>query len=188
VQSMSSNPYAPPATEVADVPQNSSARPPFFAVSLAKLIVMSVCTLSMYEIYWFYQNWKRINERESEKVLPAARAIFAVLFCYQCFSRIRDFQRPAGTSTDLRAGPLATGWILSTIAWKLPDPYWWISMSAILFMIPVQAHVIRINAEVAPGHDPNSRFTAWNWVAIVFGGLLVLLALVGTFLPDPGAA
>jgi uncharacterized membrane protein len=185
---MSNNPYAPPATEVADVPLNSSAPAPFFPVSLTKFIVMSVCTLSMYEIYWFYQNWKRINERESEKVMPAARAIFAVLFCYQCFSKIRDYPNPTGVASNLSAGPLAAGWIVFTIAWKLPDPYWWISMVAIVFMIPVQAQVIRINAEVAPGHAENGRFTVWNWLGIVFGGLLLILALLGTFFPVPSAA
>jgi len=185
---MSSNPYAPPTAEVQDVSYTPATEPPFFPVSVTKFVVMSVCTLSLYEIYWFYQNWKRVNLRDAEKVSPLARAIFAVFFCYQCFTRIRDYPVQSGTPSKLSAGPLATGWIVATIAWKLPDPYWWISMLAILFMIPVQAEAIRINALAAPGHDPNNRFTAWNWVGIVLGSVFLLLALLGTFLPQLGAA
>jgi hypothetical protein len=37
---------------------------PYFAVSLLKLTVMSVCTFGIYELYWFYKNWRLIMERE----------------------------------------------------------------------------------------------------------------------------
>jgi len=40
-----------------------------------------------------------------------------------------------------------------------------------------------INTAVRPGHNPNSRFTAWNWVVAVFGFVIVGLAVLGSFIP-----
>jgi len=182
---MSSNPYAPPLAAVADVapPVRSSStddQPPFFAVSLLKLAVLSVCTLSLYELYWFYKNWQLIRDRERSGIQPALRAIFAVFFCHACFARIRDHGDEQGISPSLPAVALATGWVVVVILHKLPDPWWLVSFLAFLFMLPVQAHVNRINAVAAPAHDRNSRFRLWNWIATVLGGAIFLLAILGT--------
>lgn len=32
-------------------------QPYYVAVSSTKLVVMSLCTFSLYELYWFYENW-----------------------------------------------------------------------------------------------------------------------------------
>jgi hypothetical protein len=180
---MSANPYAPPLASVEDIASTYTPdrEPPFFPVSLTKLAIMSICTLSLYEIYWFYQNWRRIKQREGGSLIPVARAIFGVIFCYACFARIRDHDASAGAA-KLAAGPLAAGWIILTVSWKLPDPYWWVTMLAFLFMLPVQAHANRLNAAAAPGHDENSKFRGWNWVGILVGATFLLLAAIGTLL------
>jgi hypothetical protein len=136
----------------------------------------------LYQLYWFYKNWQRIAEREREPMWPAARAIFGVLYCYPCFARIRDHERSAELDSPLRALPLAIAFIVSTLTWRLPDPWGWIAIGAFLFTLPVQHHVNRLNALVAPSHDRNSRFTVWNWVGVVVGGSLMLLVIVGAFL------
>ena len=78
---------------------------------------------------------------------------------------------------------MAAGWIVCTVLWKLPDPYWWVALGAILFMLPIQGYANAVNEAVAPSHDKNSRFTLWNWVVMVPGGLLLALAILGTILP-----
>lgn len=86
---MDANPYAPPTAAVEDIPE-AIEKPPYFAVTTFKFIVLSLCTLGLYEMYWFYQNWHRIKERDGSAIMPAMRSIFSVFFCYQCFDRIRD--------------------------------------------------------------------------------------------------
>lgn len=183
---MSDNLYAPPASSLTGIrPADiASSTPPLFAVSLVKLVVLSICTLGFYEIYWFYRNWHLFKARSEPKILPVWRALFGVLFCYPCFRRIRDTGLEHGITPVPAAGALAAGWILVSITWKLPDPYWLVSMFAVVFLVPIQAYANRVNAAVAPDHDPNSRFSAWNWVTCVFGGLLLALAIVGTFMPE----
>jgi hypothetical protein len=127
--------------------------PPFLAVSVFKLAVMNFCTFTVYEV------------------------IFAVFFCYQCFGRMRDHEGGVELGPRLDAAPLAIGFILSTLTWRLPDPWDWISVASFVFTLPVQHHVNRLNAQVSPAHDRNGRFTAWNWVAVVVGGPLMLVMI-----------
>ena len=206
------NPYAPPIAPVADVVplEAVAAEPPFFAVSIPKLIIMSLCTFLVYEVYWFYRHWRSIEDRERSGMAPWGRALFAVFYCYQCFARIRDYD---GTQHDgsmlsltsaeavdetpdvgstLPAAPLAIGWIAFTLfarasralAMITPaaDSLGWLPFVALGFLIPVQIHANRINALVAPSHDRNSRIRGWNWLVVIPGTVLFLMAFVGTFL------
>ncbi|WP_144006835.1 hypothetical protein [Pelomonas sp. KK5] len=173
---MSENPFAPPAAAVQDMqpPPASLAPTPWFAISTTKLLVMTLCTLSLYEIYWFYRQWAAVKLREQSDVLPAARAIFPVFFCYSLFAKVRG-RGAAG----LAAGPLATGWIITALLWRAPGAIGMIPLAGVLFLLPVQSAMNNQNEVSVPGHEPNARFTLWNWLAIVPGGLLLVLALIG---------
>lgn len=183
---MQDNPYAPPLAAVQDVPltARSQAEAPWFSVSLTKLVVMLLCTLMMYQLYWLYQQWRRVKEREQLDILPAARAFFAIFFVYQLFGKVREFDTPSGRNRSLAAGALAAGWIITSLLWRLPDPYWLVAFTGILFLLPVQAQANAINAEIDPAFDRNDRFTLLNWLVIVPGSLLYLLAMIGLWLPD----
>jgi hypothetical protein len=182
---MNQNPYAPPSANVADISPAQATAPPFFAVSALKLVVLSLCTLGLYELYWFYRNWKLIKVRQEPGILPFWRAFFGVLFCYSCFVRIRDAGADRGITPALPAGPLAAGWIITTLVWKLPDPYSLFTFLSVAFLLPVQAHASRVNDAAAPVHDSNSRFSGWNWATVAVGGMLLALVVIGEFLPAP---
>jgi hypothetical protein len=158
---------------------------PFFPVSISKLVVLSVCTAGFYQLFWFQMNWRRVREREHSHILPLMRALCAALFCYAMFRRVRDFPAKSKVHDTLPVGLLAVGWILTTYMWILPEPYSLISLLSFLFIIPVQRFAARINEVVAPNHNRNGRFTAVNWVTVVVGGLLVVLGVIGSFLPEP---
>lgn len=162
--------------------------PPFFAVSITKLVVLSVCTFGLYELCWFYRNWRLARER-GEDVWPVLRTLFAIFFVYALFRRIRDggdnFELSDG---DLPAGWLALGWIVVSLLYQLPDPYWLVSFGTVAFLVPVQMAANRINRVRAPRHDPNGRFGVVNWIAVVVGGLVLALVTIGAFLPPREAA
>lgn len=186
---MKTNPYAPPKAAVADVePVTPYVMPVFFPVSRTKLVVMSVTTLSLYELYWYYRNWALIRDRGTYAT-PWARALFAVFFCYALFARIRR-HRADLPSSRLPAGLLATGWIVSSIAGNFVDriagpPGFVVGTGLVLlvlpvlFLIPVQNAINTLNRAEVPDHDPNDRFTVWNWLWIVAGGSLTVLGMLG---------
>lgn len=176
---------APPLPDlpVDAAPVEPSPLPPFFAVSLWKLAVMSFFTLGLYELYWFYRNWQRMRVREQKNISPAVRVFFGVVFCYPCFRRIRSY----GIARGFRQSPpielLALLWVVTELSGGLPEPLLLISLCSVLFLLPVQAYVNRINAAEVPTHDRNARFTGWNWVWIGIGASLLLLNLIGFLLP-----
>lgn len=187
---MNQSPHPPQTASVAEVgvqldPLQSEfpVTPPFFSVSVLKFAVMSLCTLGFYDVYWFYKNWLQIRARGDSNFSPALRTLFAVFYCHLCFSRIYRHGKSIGVHPAISAGFLATSWMLFSLTFMLPAPYALIARLANVFMLPVQAYANSVNLAVAPGHSPNSRFSGWNWLAVVIGGLLFLLMVVGTFAP-----
>ncbi len=175
------NPYAPPGTEVADLaPVQATAQPWYHATSALKLLLLTLATGGIYQYVWFYKNWKLHRLRSGEEVSPAARTFFAVFYCYPLLQRIRSAGAGSPGAT-FPAGPLATLWIISSLLWKLPDPYWLVIFLAPLALLPVQRAINTINQQQVAGHDPNTRITAWNWVVLVMGLPIFALAVYGTF-------
>jgi hypothetical protein len=181
---MEENLYAPPAAVVADyAPLTRDDDLRFFAVSPLKLVVLSTCTLGLYQIYWFYKHWVLIKARSEPLIIPWARAFFGFFWCYSCFEFIRREERRLGVESPLSAGPLTIGWIVISLTSRLPPPYVLFMFLAPLLLAHVQRHINHINELVAPDHDRNTRFSAWNWLAVVVGGIFIGLIILGLAAP-----
>lgn len=165
----------PPGSAAAEIAVQA---PMYFPVSLTKLVVMSFCTFGLYEIYWFYKNWSLINQREDKNIMPVLRTFFAGIFCYSLFTRIQETAEEQELPISLASGFLASGWIIFTLLWRLPDPYWLVTFLAVFFLLPVQSAVNEINRSTTPQHNSNSRFTRWNIATAVAG---IILFVLGTF-------
>ena len=66
---------------------------------------------------------------------------------------------------------------------NLPDPYFWISLCSIFTLLPAQVLMNKANARIAPQAPVNDRFTGANIAVIVVGGLVIVLAIIGTVAP-----
>lgn len=184
---MESNPYAPPKAALSETAAAATTlnEPAFYPTTVLKLIVLSVCTMGLYEIYWFYRNWQRVKEGTGADISPFWRALFGFFFAYRLFDRVR--KHPAMGEHSLPAGLLTAAWVLLTILWRLPDPYWLLTYLAVFALVPVQRATARINAQIAPDHDRNARFTVWNWVGVCLGGLCFLFLVYATFVQVPAS-
>jgi len=154
----------------------------FFPVSALKLVVMATVTFGIYQIYWFYKNWKLVKQQTASDIIPFWRSLFALIFCYWFFKLVKEvatFHRIPFRSSP---GILAITWIILELTWRLPHPYWILCWLTPLILVPVQNAVNRVNAVLAPLHNRNSRFSGWNIAGIVVGGILVVLSLIGAFL------
>ena len=170
---------APPAWAAASAAGDDA---PWFAVSTRKLLVMSFCTLTFYNLYWLYQNWVKIKQRDRSDIMPIMRTIFSIFFVHGLFSRVRDDALAAGLRPSYSAGLLTGLYIVVALSWKLPEPWDWISALVVLVFMPVQALANQVNASVAPAHDRNDRYSGLNITGIVFGGLLMVMTVLGSFM------
>lgn len=165
-------------------PPLPEGQPLFFAVSPVKLAIMATVTFGLYELYWFYKNWKLVKQRTKNNIMPFWRAFFGIIWCYPFFGEVGDAIKSRGLSFPTSPGFLAAGWIILSLMWRLPNPYWLVSFLAPLALVPVQNTINQLNAAVAPDHDPNSRFSGWNIAGIVIGGIFFVIAFFGAFLPQ----
>jgi hypothetical protein len=181
------DPYGPPQAPVgheALAADGPGEPPPFFAVTRLKLTVMLFATVGVYQIYWFYKHWQQTNRWQMRPVSPLARAIFSILFAYSLFERVKRFGQEREVAVPaIGSGLLALAYLFGSFAWRLESPADFVGLLSWLPLVYFQGRVNALHAQL--GHDPalNSRFTGWNLLAIVLGGLLWIFVVAGLFLP-----
>src|SRR5215203_4005888 len=126
---------------------------PWFRVGTAKLLLMCVVTFGIYEIYWFYQQWRHV-QRRGERVHPALRTLFAGLFCYALFRRVSQDATERGIARAPSAVGCAVAFILLAVTVKLPDPWSTLSLLQLLPLAMVQRAASAAALAAVPGADP----------------------------------
>ncbi|MBA2650727.1 MAG: hypothetical protein H0U73_00445 [Tatlockia sp.] len=158
---------------------NDHDQSPLFTPSTSKLVIMSICTLGLYDIYWFYKNW-RVLKKAGKKCNPFLRALFAPLFAYFCFKEIRNLQFKNGIRQKFPIFFLAITYFILHVMVKLPDPYWLLTFLGFLPIASANQIALQINQAQFPGFVSNHKISKWNWVAIIIGGTIFLLCIFGT--------
>ena len=179
------NPFAPPIhDEAAPARWISGAGTRFFLVSRTKFIVMCLATFGLYEIYWFYKNWKLVKDYGRSDIWPIARAIFALFFTHSLLRDIQLSAAEAGIRSRFSVQPAAWGFIILSLLHRLPDPFSLVSLFAFVPLIAVQDTINDVHERIAPNADRNSSFGAGNWVAIVLGLAFWALVIAGMLVPE----
>lgn len=151
----------------------------FFPVSTLKLVLMSLSTFGLYQIYWLYQNWRIVKYRERRKISPPWRSVLGLFFLYPIFRRVKKQAAVAGFGM-LPAGALFFGWLLLYLLSYAPDSLLTaISFSSVLLLVPVQRKANSINRLADPSFSKNDTFGKMNWVALLIGGPIFLLSVLG---------
>lgn len=68
----------------------------FLAISSKRLIVLSLLTLGLYVMYWFFKQWKAFQKMHGLKIYPLVRSIFQIFFCYSLFNRVLKLAKEYG--------------------------------------------------------------------------------------------
>ena len=174
------------STGVLAQPSSPTAAFPLFPVATRKFIILSVCSFGIYELYWCYQNWKRIKNSSGESFSPFWRAVFAPFWVFSLFRRIRGIADSQGMPIDWSAEFLAAFYVALSFMWRLPDPWGWISFASFVPLIPVQQAAQRLNERHAGSttETRNNGYSAANVALIVIGGLFLVLVVVGMFVQE----
>ena len=156
----------------------------YFPVSCTKLVVMSICTVGLYQIYWAWMCWECIRERDGRRLNPFWRSVYvsAIFFNFLLFW---DVFRSTGDSKSRALGRSVLLGLVYAAFWfsSLVDEGAWPFLSILSFvaLIPVQLRINAFNEREHPGHNPNRKYSRTNILAIVVSGLLIALAVVGWF-------
>jgi hypothetical protein len=155
----------------------------FFPVATHKFVVMSICTFGLYEMYWCFKNWQRIRQRSGEHLSPFWRALFAHLWGFSLFQRIRDSAHDQKITVDWSPGLLGTLYLLLGASWRLPDPLWLIGFASLIPMVAVLQTTQAIHKKEKASESTNTTYSGTNIAWIIIGGSLLILAIVGTVAP-----
>jgi ribosomal protein S27AE len=153
---------------------NHSSR--FLYIPTARLIILSIVSMGLYEAYWIYKNWKYIKERENLNIQPFWRGIFCVFFCHDLFKRIyNDTQSRAVLEPSFSHSGLATGFvilvILSNLIVRIPGITASIIaaiMPSYLCFVPVQNYINSVHEKQTNG-DAYYGWSGGHIVCLVFG-------------------
>jgi hypothetical protein len=156
---------------------------PFFAVSTHKFVVMSAVTLGIYAYYWMFKQWARIQRQSGEVISPFWRAFFGPFWNFSLFKRVRSRSRAEALTVNWNPVLLGVAFLVVTLLWRLPDPWWLISLFSFVLLVPVQQTIEQLNARYAHALLPNRRYTGINVVAIVIGGFVLVLGIIGALMP-----
>ncbi len=160
----------------------------FFPTSKTKLIVMSVCTFSIYIFYWFYMNWKILKETQNLNIRPFWRTFLVPIFCYSLFKGVRECSKENGLSAAYSPGLLTAGYILFSTTGLLPDPFSLMTFFLpVLPLLPVQGAINSLDTKVAPDLKINDKFSGWNIAGIIFGVIFWGLLIMAITMPVPSA-
>lgn len=156
-----------------------------FPVATHKFLILSLCSLNLYQLYWFYQNWKRMRDSSGEALSPFWRAFFAVLWVIPFLRHVARNAEASGVPVRWSAFGLGAAFILFSLLWRLPDPWWLLAFGTGPVLIPVVKTCRDINQTAEHPDHPNDRYSAGNVATIVLGGLFLVLILVAAFAPVP---
>ncbi len=155
---------------------------PFYCVSTLKFSILSLLTFGAYSIFWFYKNWSRYKEYSKDDLSPFWRAVFSPLFCFALANKVNFVSRETNLDQQLESAPLAGLYFVFMMVSRLPDPYWLISVFAFLPLLAIVKQIRRIHEAIRPGFDSSVGWGFGAITALVLGGVLAILVLLGTFM------
>lgn len=176
---MELNPYAPPTATLTHAPALAAlaATPQYFPVSKTKLVLMSLGTLGLYEMYWFYKNWCFVR-REQPDIRPFWRAFFGIFYCHSLLKDVEMAALAQGVPFQGSTVFLALVWILLSLAGRLPGLFSLLSLFSVAPLLLVQESINELNRRAAPDHDPNSRFSVVNILGMLVGFTLLIFSQI----------
>jgi peptidoglycan/LPS O-acetylase OafA/YrhL len=167
-----------------------------FTTQRRKMIILSVCTLNMYSVYWFYKHWTAQRINGGRDCIPVLRAIFQIFFVFSLFSTIKYDAEFKKLAVAWSAGWLAAFYILCTIAGSIIERFGdntqnlssYTLISLVCYLLPIIPLVLVQQTANELNGDPkglkNATLSWQNWIFIILGILWWLLVMVGLFLPS----
>jgi hypothetical protein len=178
----------PGHTEYATV----TVEPILFYIPVARLVVMSILTMSIYDAYWMYRNWLFLKQRDKLTIKPFWRAFFPVFFIHSLLRRIKEQSGSILIPARFSPNGLAGGWIIVAILvnvmarssdFNVNLAGQIITGCSFLFLLPVQNYINRIN-ETRPTRIAYCRWSGGQIALIVIGIVAWTGTLIVIYLPE----
>ena len=137
----------------------------FYPVPLTKYVLLGAATLGMYQVYWFWRQWRWVMRHEDAEIIPFWRAFFGVFWLYPLFSTANGRAvPPLANWIGAAGGAMYLIWTVGTsVADRLVESslITGIEFLGVLFTLPTLFAVNRANSADVIRSNGN-----WGWLAI----------------------
>ena len=152
-----------------------------YSISIPKLIILSITTLGLFELYWFYKQFKSFKEVRNWDINPWLRTLFGGVTAYTLFREVERAEKEIDSSKDLFAIGLAIVFFFTLALSRLPNPYWLLAFLSVIPLVPVQ-NAINFYWDSRFGDNAvKSKFGGWNYVVAAIGLVLCVGAVFESF-------
>jgi len=155
-----------------------------------QFVVLSILTLGIYDIYWYYKNWKHLKAIQFSNFSPVLRTIGLLIpivnffIIYKAHKDYRYLIIEKGINRDIYPGLIVLVIAISFALTRLPDPYWLLCFIATIPLAIVQDILNELWDTVQVGKP---RRTAWRGrqiFLIVVGTILWTFTIIGMLFPE----
>ena len=174
----------PPFTPAPRIATRDVVAAAYYSPPTLKLAALSLVTLGLYPLYWFWQNWRAIKRETGGTQWPWARALFAPLWSFLCFSDLRDIAVSRRRELAFAPGLLAAVYFLLNLGGRLPGGMGLVSLLTFVPLLPINSLLRRYHREEGVDMQRMDRFGVWHILLLLFGAGFLLLVLFGLSLPD----
>ncbi len=164
------------------------------AQPIRHLVWLAILSFGLYELYWFYRNWRAIKEHGAHEFSPGWRTLglfVPIVNVFMVYHMFRLAYALAGSSERRPAftpGRQTLAYFLLVALANVPGPLWPLTFLTVLPMIPVQVELNRYWASRQPGQPVRETFNAVETVILALGMLALMVILFGmTASPVPPA-
>jgi hypothetical protein len=157
--------------------------PPYpYVISTNKLMVLSMATGGLYNIHWFYKQWRSFNKNDRNGVILYLAAIFSIFSSWSLFRTIAKDAQTVDRVSNMNASALSLAFLVIVLAMnRLPEPYYVIAGLSGLPLIPVQ-RTINSYWELRYGNNlDRSKFGISNYMWTCIGCVILILVILRPF-------
>lgn len=187
------NPYASP-----NAPLTPACHGGYFAVARRKFAIMLIITGGTYATYWCYRQWKAYTQVTGGNQWAWARGLFWWLFAYNLFVKLDAELQERGQSIEWshrRRGLVVLTAASGSLLLSLLNPVYALLPQVLLTLLSAFMLIGTLPAVNALANDlngeGNSRLTWANWIWLLVGILMWIIAVGGVALmlafPDTAA-
>lgn len=166
-----------------ETPQNIQKENYSKVIPIWKFILLSVITFGIYELVWFYRNWKFLKSEQNLKITPLLRTIFASIFAWSFASYQKKFLNEKNIAFNYSPILIWVSYFVFRILWKLPDPYSLLSYLTFVPLIPLVVSMNKYWLSIEQNLAPK-KFSWWQIILIILGLIFFLLIVFASFLPE----
>lgn len=149
-----------------------------------QFILLCVLTLGLYAVWWMYKTWRFFDEREEQNLLPVLRAILAIFFLPGLLNRILGFAQERGYEESYSPILIYLGYIVLNLTGYLPDPYFFIALTAYLLLLPpYRAFYSGLRLDTGFHLQLQETFNNRQWLLVAFGAFMWLFIIAGMLMP-----